>query len=67
MDEPKTRQEKKGRKTKDIFNKKTVRLKEALLANRKISNQCITPDQGNLAVMSHNRPVHISLNAKNFR
>jgi hypothetical protein len=32
--DPKTRQEKKGRKTKDVFNKKTVRLVEALLAKK---------------------------------
>jgi len=35
MDEPKTRQEKgkgKGAKTKDVFNQRTVRLKEATVA-----------------------------------
>lgn len=28
--QPKTRRETKGSKTKDVFNKKTIRLKEAL-------------------------------------
>jgi hypothetical protein len=34
-DQPKTRQEKKGQKTKEVFNQKTIRLKEALLEKRK--------------------------------
>jgi hypothetical protein len=34
--EPKTRQEKKGKKTKEIFNKKTIRIKEELLNKIKI-------------------------------
>jgi hypothetical protein len=33
--QPKTRQEQKGRKTKEVFNQKTIRLKEALLEKRK--------------------------------
>jgi hypothetical protein len=33
--QPKTRQEKKGSKTKEVFNKKTIRLKEELLARNK--------------------------------
>jgi hypothetical protein len=34
--EPKTRQEKKGNKYKEMYNQKTIRLKEALAEKQKI-------------------------------
>ena len=33
--EPKTRMEKKGSKTKEVYNQKTIRLKEALQVKKK--------------------------------
>lgn len=39
-DQPKTRKELKGSKTKQAFNQKTIRLKEALLA-KKQTNVCL--------------------------
>jgi len=39
--QPKTRQEKKGKKEKMVFNQKTIRLKEALLAKNTTINSSV--------------------------